>query len=258
MFKLKIICIVFLLLIINFGTTYASPQVIISISQSSVVAGNEFDINVSATGLDAASSYYIKALGGENFYDVQTFNNSNWLSWNSSWEELPQFSTQEATESASLTVKAKFKSDTPSGSKEVKARIRKTTNETNYDSQVLTMNIEATPTPSPTPTPTPARTVSPSPTPTPSPAKTATPTPKPTRTPSPTPAVTASSTPMAQLRGEATSTPTVLGLEDEAQGESSSSVPIPAIGLIAGGVVFMGLAGVSIWRARYNKDIPAP
>lgn len=237
---------------------YAAPQINITLNQSSSMAGNEFQIDVSANDLEPSASYYIKALGGESFYDVQTLNSGNWLSWNSSWEEMPQFMS--ASDSATLTtVKARFKSDTPTGNKEVKVRIRKVGTESNDDSNVLSMIVEATPTPSPTPQPTNSPTPNPTPSPTPSPTPTKTSTPKPTVKPSKKPTSSpessdsSSPTPIS-IQGEATSTPTVLSAEGsggEAKGGGNFS-PF-AIIMIVAGVGFIGASVVSFIKSRHEN-----
>lgn len=239
------------------GLVKAASELVISLGQNSVVAGNEFQINLSPSGLDPLTNYYIKALGGVEFYEVQTFN-TNWLSWNGSWSDMPQFTSPDASASATpISVKARFKGDTSAGSKEVKVRIRKTAEDTNIDSNVVTMSVEATPTPSPTATPSPSPTASPTPSPTATATPTPKPTPKPTKSPTPLPSATPSPTPIEI--GKATSTPTVLGVDDsESTSGPTTPLPVPAIVMIGVGVVFTALAGASIWRARYNDNAPNP
>ena len=112
------------------------------------------------------------------------------------------------------------------------------------------------PTPKPTDTPTPTPTRSPTPTPTPTksatPKPTAIPTKKSTATPKPTEAASPAPVPLS----DATSTPQVMGLESESNRDANSSTNVPpvAIAMLAGGAAFMGLAGVSFWRARYNSS----
>ena len=115
--------------------------------------------------------------------------------------------------------------------------------------------FKQTPTPSPSPTPSPTPTPTPTPTPKPTPKATSKvstsmggsiftpePTPKPTRlsTPSPTPTASGS----------------VLGMIGEIPEEPSGPLPFPAIAMIGGGVITMIVAGVSIWKNRYNGNGP--
>jgi hypothetical protein len=222
-------------------------------SLTSVKGGDEFQLDVSASGLDASSTYYIKALGGEEFYEVQTLNNSNWLSWNSSWEQMPQFVTTEATESATLTsVKARFK-DESNGNKELKVRVRKTGQDENYDSTIVAMSVEAKPTASPSPTPTASPT--PSPTPTKSPTATPKPTPTPSKkpTPTPTPSPTEVTTPNPLVLGDATSTPEPK--ETEKPSVSHNNPPILSIMMIMGGILFVAVSGFSLWKTYHAKSV---
>ncbi len=217
---------------------------------TNVVGGDEFELNANVTGFEPSSTYYIKALGGDNNYEVLTKNNESWLSWNSSWDSMPQFVSPEATESATLvTVKGKFKDDS-SGTKDVKVRIRKVDLDENYDSNLISILVTAKATPTPTatatasPSPTPTTTATPSPSPTP----TKKPTPKPTTTNTSTP----SPSPTPVVLGEATSTPTVI---DTATVNSSGEKSIPnfSILMVVGGLVLSTTAGFSIWK-KYREE----
>lgn len=126
-----------------------------------------------------------------------------------------------------------------------------------------------TPTPSPTTSPTP--TASPTPTPSPSPSASSSPKPTPServsasmgapKSPTPRPSARSTATPGLNLDnesinqlGEATSAPKILGtLTDESQQSANAKTPTPALFLIGSGVAAVAIAGVSLWREKYNN-----
>lgn len=183
----KIIFLNFVFLFLFPSLIYAAPSITISLPQTSVTAGDEFMIEISAEDIDPNTAYYMKALGGPELYDVQTLHNSSWLSWNSTWSDFPTLTSENSSASATLT--ARFKPGLQGATLDIKTRIRKADSETNIDSNIMSMQVIIRPTPQPTPTST--KTPTPTPTHTPSPTPTKPPTPKPTpkktSTPSPTP-----------------------------------------------------------------------
>ena len=139
---------------------------------TSVTSGEEFNVSFDGTDLVPGTAYYAKALGGESFTKVDTWN-SSWLQQNSAWSGMPVF-TSNAVGSISATLKARFEQDTSSGGKEFKVRIKKTDVSGNYDSEIVSISVTAV-TPSPSPSPVQSSTASP--TSIPSPTKTSTPKP---------------------------------------------------------------------------------
>lgn len=182
----KIIFLVILLFIASVSQISAAPTTQINIPSTNVVAGDEFKIEVIVQEIQPDDSYYAKALGGPESYDVQTLYNSSWLSWNSSWSDMPIITSSTATASATLT--ARFKPDLQGGTYNVKVRVRKSDSDTNYDSELVPMQVTTRPTPQPTatPSPTPEDTPKPSATPTKSPSPKPTPKKTPTSSPKPT------------------------------------------------------------------------
>lgn len=178
----KIIFLTSSLFFLSVSQALAAPTVQINIPSTSVIAGDEFKIEMTAQEVQPNGIYYAKALGGSEFYDVQTLYNSSWLSWNSSWSDMPTITPTTATGSATLT--ARFKPDLPGGTYNVKVRIRSSDSDTNYDSDLISMQVSTRPTPQPTATPSPTPTDTPKPSPT--PTKSPTPKPTPKKTPSPT------------------------------------------------------------------------
>ncbi|KKT49671.1 MAG: hypothetical protein UW41_C0003G0038 [Candidatus Collierbacteria bacterium GW2011_GWC2_44_18] len=145
----------------------ATPVVTVSSFPPSVVAGEKFSPSFNISGLSLSSSYFMKALGGNSFSEVDTWN-SSWLQQNADWTSMPSF-TSDSDGNAQTTIECRFDPATATGSKEFKVRIRKADIATNYDSSPVTVSVlDATPTVSPTATPTtktPTLTQSPSPTP---------------------------------------------------------------------------------------------
>lgn len=223
----------------------AAPNISILSFPSSIAAGQEFDVNFSVTDAIPTSEYYAKGLGGENFTEVDTKNGDSWYQQNAAWASMPiVMANSEATISGIF--KVRFDSASIAASKQFKIRIRKTDNETNYDSSVVSIDVSAASTPTPTPTQSPT----PSPSLTPSPSKTPTPTPVPTKTPTP------KSTP--------TSTPEVLGEEavNDLQVGFSTASPTPnskdensrdkfptiAVIFIGAGLLLIGFSGYLAFR----------
>lgn len=214
-----------------------------------VTAMNEFSLSIAATGLDPTTKYYFKGVGGNENYDIQTKGqSSNWLNWNSSWNEFPQFeSISDGTLSTTLTVR--FRNETTSGSKNVRVRIRKLDTEDNIDSNDIQISVTALPqtTPSPTPSLSPTPTITPKPTSSPTIRPTAKATSFATSRPTSAPQVLSATNQPNSLMGTVTSpTPTP-------QGESTDSPNIVAISLSIAGVVFLGLATFPFLKSKLNR-----
>lgn len=210
------------------------------------IAGQEFEVSFNGTGVVANSNYYAKVLGGDNFTQVDTFN-SSWLQQNAAWADMPQFISN-SEGSISGTIKSRFETATSAGSQQLKVRIRKTDDDTNYDSEVVNINV-STPTPSPSPTPTPV-----SSTPSPTPVPTKSPTPPPTKSPSPSPVETYEPSILAE--NTATSDPTSIPSESPIQISDSpveNKFPVIAIVIIGLGIVLVGVSGYLVFKMRYNK-----
>lgn len=169
------ILFLFLLLLLFPKSVFATPLISISSFPSSVIIGEEFDVVFDTSSLDPSAQYYMKALGGISFLEVDTWN-SSWFQQNATWTSMPIFSSN-SEGSASVTIKIRFNPSTVDGSKELKIRIRKVGDSTNYDSPTVNLSVIAV---TSTPTPTESITVTETPT--------ATPTPTSTQTPTPTPA----------------------------------------------------------------------
>lgn len=244
---------------------FAAPNVIISSFPSSVIAGEEFNICFDATDLSPNMQYNAKALGGNNFTEVDTWN-SSWLQQNASWSSMPEFSS-DSEGKISTTVKARFEPETASDVKELKIRIRKISTDPYYDSSVINISVAApTPTPTPTPTNTPAPTDKPDNTPVPTSGPTSTP--KPTVVPTIkklTPTLTPKPTGEESAHDEESSSDGLfLGASDSAENTASPSAapepkikspihPVPII-ITSLGVLLM-IAGSSPYLIQYIKKI---
>lgn len=228
--------------------TLASPNIVITNIPTSVIAGQGFDITFNATELDINSIYKIKALGGDSFNQVDTWN-STWLQQNGAWSSMPEF-TNGTESSVSATVKARFEAGTTTGSKDLKVRIRKVDQDPFYDSLIVSISVIAA-TPSSTPTPTSAPTQSP----------TSISTPTKTSSPIPTKSATAKPT----ISPTPTKEPEVMGVETTAPTETSQSNPlsdvteknnkkpilIPTI-LIGSGLAMIVFVALQLIRAKKN------
>jgi hypothetical protein len=252
--------LLFLILIFSFfifpKVIFAAPTISITSFPSSVTAGDEFNIEFSATGLNPSAQYSMKARGGNNLTEADTWN-SAWLNDNDVWSSMPVF-TSDPEGSASATLKARFGPTTLSGQKDLVIRIRGTTN---YDSPAVSVSVTAatpTPTPTDTPTPTPNPTSPPTTTPTSTPVKTLTPTPKPTIE-----LVTTDPTPEPEVQGvqdaQSGDSMNLLGTASASAATTDSGGPpvIPIILISCGGifVVGAGLALAKKGKSEYNlKD----
>ncbi len=253
--------IFFFLYFLLVSQTTAASQLEITSFPSSTVAGEEFNVTFLASSLETDANYYAKALGGESFYSVQTWSSetSSWLSWNSSWSDMPKFTANES--SMSTSIKARFKATTSAGAKEFKVRIRKITGSTNYDSDIVVISVSE-PIPTPTPSPTPTPTQSPSSTPTP----TSTPTKIPTATPKPTVKALVTKKPkvISTKKTSDEEDSEILGLREGLEppsptpipeSEEKRKIPITAVLFVLGGLGFMGVAGYPFLKSmkkRYN------
>jgi len=233
----------FVLFFFFVSTVNASPQPSIVVFPASVTAGQEFNIVFNASDLEPLTTYHAKALGGNSFTEVDTWN-SSWLQQNASWTSMPTFTTSNES-SASATIKARFDPNTQSGTKDLIIRITKSSNDPFYDSPIVSVQVTAT-TSSPTPVPTSTPIVTPTPTITPLP----TPTPK--ISPKPSPTKISENTDTQEENQNA-----VLGLREGlsepspsplVQGVSEKKFPVAAILLIVGGLIIMGGAGFTLFR----------
>lgn len=228
------------------SNVFAAPFIVINSFPPSSIAGSEMEISYTCIQLDPDANYYIKALGGDSDYEAQTFNGSTsaWLSWNSPWSDMPQIvSSSEGNISAVL--KVRFKPDATAGDKNLKVRIRKVGNDTNYNSLPVLISV-STPTPTPEPTATSTNTPNPTHTPTSTPNPTAipmkTPIPTPTKSPTPRPTPTSSltSSPEELVLGVQNSTPTP---ETLIEGEVVTQKKFPVFPVILIVTGFLCMAG---------------
>lgn len=234
---------------------FSAEAVTITSFPSSKNAGEEFNVNFSASGLINSSSYYMKGLGANtttsSFTEIDTWNNG-WVQQNGSWVSMPTFSAN-SEGSASATLKVRFDPNVSTNTKDFKVRIRKTDSETNIDSGIVAISITAV-TPSPTQVPTAVPSASPVITSKPTSVPTAKPTVKPTpiatqvATDTPEP----ENTPIADIETEPEPTPT---LETKVLGDSTSKkrLPIASYAFILIGLGFLGYVGYMLYNNNVNK-----
>lgn len=181
--KKLVIFLILLLNLIKLSPAFASEINFTSIP-SEVMRLTDFEVYSTFSGLDANVNYSVKALGGADFYDVQTYNNEKYLPWNALWDDFPKFST-DGNGSGSIIIKCRFKEDTAISSNQFIIRIRREDTTKNIDSETVSINVLPQPTETPKPTSQPTLTETPDPTKTPTPTNapsaTKTPTPKPTQ-----------------------------------------------------------------------------
>jgi hypothetical protein len=229
----------------------AATSVSITSNYSTLVAGDEFQVNYSIQSDDLGVTYQVKAFGGDSNFDVYTKNNNEWYAYNGAWDSMPEVMVNEATTSATLS--ARFKVDAIGGSKDLKVKIRNISTQDFYVSSPVSIFV-MTPTPSPTPEPTPMHTPTPTTTssPTPTVIPTKLPTPKPV-TPKPTSITDPITTPEGQILGLLDPTvvpsPTPVSIST-----GVSSFPIGAVLLIGGGIVFFVLAFLSYNYVRGQTE----
>lgn len=237
----------------------ATPTLNITEVPDSATIEESFSVEVVIISLEPKEKYFIKAIGGENWYDVKTWSDKTdeWLAWNGAWDEMPETIALDDGTSIS-TISAKFVDETTLGENQFKVKIVKW-DETSkpFYSNVVVINVL----PAPTPTPEPEEdseeepespTSTPTPTPTPALILTPTPTKKPTPTPTLTPTPTGEilgeeATPAAE---EATPTPMVLG---EKTSNPVKFIPFVFIGL--GGLLLLVSGGFILspkLKMKYN------
>lgn len=238
----------------------ADELVTITTSTTSITALNEFSVSVTASSLFADTQYYFKAIGGDSNYDVQTkASDGNWLSWNTSWSEMPTF-TSDSSGQINTTITSRFRKETTGGDKSLLVRIRKVSTETNIDSNSVTIAVTALPDPTPSP--------SPSPTPTPTAAASPTPTTKPTVKPTSQPTIKALPTPVEEVFSAQTGTYQTPGYSFAQSSPSSEETPQyqggssgAAIVLIFAGIGFVGVALLPFIKravSSYNTKTHVP
>lgn len=231
------------------------------------VSENKITFEASVSGLTSSSCTENKCYfqggiqkDGGNFFGFTKNNSGDLIEYVSSPDPAfikNKFLYCEPVDNAcNFSVSMQFNHDDPKydGPGEYKLKLKRYTGgssgSTEKDAGPLDIQLSIE-TPQPTEKPTPEPTTEPTETPTPKPTKS--PTPKPTASPKPSESPTASPSPVPEI-GLATSTPAVLGTDSEESKNTSSKIPIPALLMIIGGVSSMGVAGVSIFRKRYNKD----
>lgn len=254
---------------------------------------NNQDITFSASLSDIASQScpsgkcYFQGMitkKGKSYYFGFTKNNAGELKGYLSSPD-PNFITsnflycEPVNNSCEISVAMHFNHNDPDyeGPGEYEVKMKRYTGESSNgifaDNELVVSLSVATPTPSATPSPSPSPTASPSPTPTPTKSPSPSPTPTPTKKVSasmgggttPTPTSKATATPqgtpteeqIASL-GDATSPPKILGTADSEGGGNQSTRPIIALFMIGGGIAFVGIAGVSFLRTRYNQSTQIP
>ncbi len=114
-----------------------------------VDTGEEFNLTVSLTGLTINSKYFLKMLGDQktklpgelfNFYTWSP-SKSTYLAWNASWSDFPSL-TADASGTAFIMVKGKFKSDSFIGENKIVVRLRKDGATTNIDSDAAAITVK--------------------------------------------------------------------------------------------------------------------
>ncbi len=162
--------------------------IVIKAHPQQVTVLEEFEVVADVVGLEGSTFFYAKASGGDGFSEIQTYSpkTNSFLNYSGSsgkWEDHPEF-TSNASGSATLALKMRFKDGAKTGSSQLKITLRRKGADSNLpDSEspiTLTVNPAPTNTPVPSNTPTLTPTQTPTKTPTPRPA---TSTPKPTSTP---------------------------------------------------------------------------
>ncbi|HUW24011.1 MAG TPA: hypothetical protein VMW04_00105 [Patescibacteria group bacterium] len=240
----------------------AEPNAAIVSCPNTATITQPFQVEIELSNLEAGGKYFVKSVGGKDWYDVKTWSEANsvWLSWNSSWEQMPSVNAS-AEGTANLSLTSMFVEGTPVGNNLYKIRIRKDDSGTTYDSSSKTISVLEAPTPTPTATPEPTAIPT-------SPPPTATPTPKPPTatskpsmvTPTVKPTATSSSFPTDSAEGAILGESQSLGLtgtpeEESAKKESKPSKFLPVI-FIFSGLAFIGGSFYLYWRARQVSDFP--
>lgn len=157
---LGLVCLV-LLFCFAFSEKVLASEINITNYPSTAVAGQEFEISFSASGVAVNKIYNIKGLGGENLTEVDTWNNV-WLQQNAAWSKMPVFVTNPEG-SASGKVKLRFDISASAGSKSLEVRIRNSDSDSdNLDSPSVMITLTVAPA-TPTPTQKPIFIQSPSP-----------------------------------------------------------------------------------------------
>jgi hypothetical protein len=244
--KLYLIFVVLLSAFLYFGTSNVFGAVSVQVTgfPDSITAVQEFEVSFIATGLDAASSYNAKGLGGSGFNQVDTLN-ADWLQQNRAWDLFPSFTpNDEGTSSGKI--KVRFDPATAGGAQPFKIRIKE--GDDTYNSPDVSINVTAV-----TPVPTPTPTIAPTPIQTATPAATSLaskpPTTKPTTKPSVIP--TAGGEPEV-LGEEIESSPLSPRIPEPTPAVKKSTekkdLPLLALILIGTGIIFVVFSGFMIVR----------
>lgn len=156
-----------------------TPVVVINNISDNSVVGDNFSVDFSLSNAQIGSSFYYKIFGGigESTSSVQTFYNSNYLSYTSSWTDFPVLVVGDTNP---ILVNANSRINNSAGVYNIRIRVAKVSNTSSkYDSEPKSIDIIAptsTPTPNPTSTPIPTIKSTPTPTKTPIPTTIHTPT----------------------------------------------------------------------------------
>ncbi len=241
----------------------AEPSVTILSCPDTATITQQFQTEVELTNLEAGGKYFVKSVGGQDWYDIKTWNevSSTWLSWNSAWDKMP-FVNASAEGEANLSLSSMFVEGTPLGHNLYKIRVKKEDSDDYYDSPSKTISVLEAPTPTPTVTPEPTPTpTSPPPTATPTPTSTPTPKPptptakptlKPTLTSSPSLAATSEGTILGESQSLGlTGTPT-----EEPVGKEGNPLKFLPVIFIFLGVAFIGGSFYLYWRTRQVSEFP--
>ncbi len=221
-------------------TNTPEPFSITANFNSSVSAGEEFDVSVEIQNDESETEYYLKARIGEDTSELtrgETYSSesNSWLTDGSAWTEFPKFTTTDGSWSGS--VKAKVKNDSSAGDYYLVVRVREVDGG-NKDSVEYQLTVSSPSSPTSTPTPNP--TTKPSSTPKP----TATKKPSPTLKPSPT----FEATPSGDIVFSTASAGKILGEFGEAteSGEGDEKKQKTTNRIVAGILIVLGGGLISV------------
>jgi hypothetical protein len=248
--KRIVLLLIFCLFFIFPPKALAEPSVIVVSCPGTATITQSFQVEVGLSSLEAGEKYFVKSVGGKDWYDVKTWNEASgtWLSLNSPWEEMP-FVNASAEGTANLSLSSMFVEGTSLGDNLYKIRIRKEGSTTNYDSSPRTISVLAAPTPTPTATPEP--TAAPTSLP-----PTATPTPRPLTATSKPPTIKPTATPSEEGTVlEESSSPTITTAQELAKKEGKAFSFLPVIFIFLGAALIGGSLYL-FWRSRQVSDFP--
>lgn len=248
----------------NYTFAISSPVPVVTINNISdnSLAGNNFSLDFTINNLQIGDSFYYKIFGGvsDNTSSVQTFHNSNYLNYTSSWVDFP---TIAAGDTNPITITAIGRVNNSIGTNNIRIRIAKISNTSSkYDSESKIIDIIApTPTLVPTLVPTSIPTSIPSVTQVP----TRVPTSVPTNTPLPTKIIITPTTFISptitispSIEPTIISEPSVLGIEitlaENISGpKKPKKISFAVILMISGGLLLLSPLLVSKLQRQKNK-----